>query len=131
MKHYKVEARCGHVGKNNYIIKNFYIRAENGKEAAYKTRKMPRVKHHHKYAIVNVAEISYDEYLNGLNEVSNDTYFLAHNSSEQRAICDFLDGEIIKENRDECFIKPTHAKRRIINDLLIKDWKSGRDYLYE
>lgn len=131
MKYYKIEARCGHVGRNNYIIKSFFLRAEDGKEAALKARKMPRVKHHHKYAIVSVNEIEYDEYLNGLNEISNDSYFLAHNSSEQRAICNFAEGEIIKENQVAQFTKPTHAKRRIINDLLIKDWRSGRDYLYE
>ena len=131
MKYYRVEAKCGHVGRNNYIIKSFYIHAENGKEAAFKTRRMPRVKHHHKYAIVSVNEIEYSEYLDGLNEIGTDSYFLARNSSEQRTTCIFTDGEIVREKQDELFAKPTHAKRRIIDNQLIKDWKSGRNYLYE
>lgn len=131
MRYYEVEAKCGHVGRNNYIIKKFYVCAEDGKNAALKVRKSPRVKHHHKDAIRGVTEIDYNEYLIGLNETSNDSYFLVHNSTDQRAICQFADNEIIREEQDVAFKKPTHAKRRIINNMLIKDWKSGRSYLYE
>ena len=131
MKYYKVEAKCGHVGRNNYIIKMFYVCAMDGKEAAFKVRLSPRVKHHRKDAIRRVNEIKYEEYLNGLNRLKTDPYFLAHNSAEQRATCVFDDCEIIKEERMNSFPKPTHAKRKIIYKMLIKDWKSGRSYLYE
>lgn len=131
MKYYQVEAKCGHVRKNNYIIKKFYVCAEDGKEAAQKVRKLPRVKHNHKDAIRSVSEIEYVEYIDGLNRMNNDPYFLVHNSTEQRIKCEFLDGEIVREKQETKFKKPTHAKRRIINDILIKDWKSGRGYLYE
>jgi len=131
MKYYKVEAKCGHVGRNNYIIKMFYVCAEDGKEAALKVRNSPRVKHHHKDAIRNVYEITYDEYLVGLDANSVDSYFLAHNSTEQRMLCCFGNNEINKEEQKDLFKKPTHARRRIINTMLVKDWKSGRSYLYE
>lgn len=131
MKYYKVEAKCGHVGRNNYIIKMFYVCADDGKEAALKVRNSPRVKHHHKDAIRSVSEIEYNGYLIGLNRTSTDSYFLVHNSTDQRAICRFADDEVIKEETEITFKKPTHAKRRIINNMLIKDWKSGRSYLYE
>ena len=131
MKYYEVEAKCGHVRMSNYILKKFYVCANDGKEAALKVRKSPRVKHHHKDAIRSVVEVDFDSYLKGLNEVNNDPYFLVHNSSEQRSACKFNDGEVIKEAEEITFIKPTHAKRRIINNLLDKDWKSGRKYLYE
>ena len=131
MKYYEVEAKCGHVGRNNYIIKMFYVCAEDGKEAALKVRNSPRVKHHHKDAIRSVTEIDYDEYLNGLNKTSNDSYFLVHNSTQQRAICRFGENEVIREEQEITFKKPTHAKRRIINNMLDRDWKSGRSYLYE
>lgn len=131
MKYYEVEAKCGHVRRSNYIIKKFYVCANDGKEAALKVRKSPRVKHHHKDAIRSVNEIDYEIYLFGLNKTSNDPYFLVHNSSEQRDMCEFDDNEIIREEEKITFKKPTHAKRRIINDMFIKDWKSGRSYLYE
>lgn len=131
MKYYEVEAKCGHVRRSNYIIKKFYVCANDGKEAALKVRKSPRVKHHHKDAIRSVNEIDYEIYLFGLNKTSNDPYFLVHNSSEQRDMCEFDDNEIIREEEKITFKKPTYAKRRIINDMFIKDWKSGRSYLYE
>lgn len=131
MRYYEVEAKCGHVGKSNYIIKRFYVRARDGREAALKVRAFPRVKHHHNDAIRSVIEIEYNEYLAGLNKNSNDPYFLVNNSTQQRIDCRFADGEIIREQEEQVFRKPTHARRRIINKMLIKDWNSGRDYLYE
>ena len=131
MKYFEVEAKCGHVRRNYYILKNFYVCALDGKDAAHKVRNSPRVKHHHKDAIRNVIEIDYDEYLIGLDKVSNDAYFLVHNSSDQRANCEFAQGEIIKEKPEIKFKKPTHAKRKMLNKMLIKEWKSGRSYFYE
>ena len=131
MKYYEVEAKCGHMRRNNYILKKFYVCAENGKEAALKTRRLPRVKHDHKDAIRSVTEISYDDYTNGLNRLNNDPYFLVHNSTEQRAVCQFADNEIIKEEKEQLFRKPTHAKRRKINEMIVKEWKAGRSYFYE
>ena len=37
-KYYKVYAKCGHVGRNSYILKWFYVKAESGSEAAKKVR---------------------------------------------------------------------------------------------
>lgn len=56
MNYYKVRAKCGHVGRNNYIIKPFFVKANDGKEAAKIVRNTPRVKHDHKYAIIDVKE---------------------------------------------------------------------------
>ena len=131
MKYYEVEAKCGHVGRHNYILKKFYICADDGKEAAYKVRYLPRVKHNHKDAIKNVKEITYDDYVKGLDQHKQDAYFLVHNSTQQRQSCFFENNEIIKEEEKQNFKRPTHAKRIIINKVLTKDWKSGRSYLYE
>lgn len=131
MKFYKVEAKCGHVGRNNYILKKFYVRAIDGKEAALKTRRLPRVKHHSKSAIVTVNEIDYEEYIQGLNQMSSDPYFLVRSSSEQRRKCVFDENEIIREDVEVAVKKPTHAKRRIIGEMFVKDWKAKRSYLYE
>ena len=131
MKYYEVKAKCGHVGRNKYILKDFYVCAENGKEAALKVRHSPRVKHNHKDAIRNVTEISYSEYISGLDRCSNDAYFLVHSSSEQRLRCSFEDNEILREEIKVVREKRTHTRRKMIDDGLVKDWALGRSYLYE
>lgn len=84
MKLYKVTAKCGHVGRNFFVIKDFPIKASNGKEAAKIARNIPRVKHHHKDAILNVNEISVEEYERLIVENNNDPYFHCVNVQEQR-----------------------------------------------
>ena len=84
MAYYKVIAKCGHVRRNNYIFKNLYIKASNKKEAAAKARNYPRVKHHHKDAIRDVIEITFEEYCKGLKSNKNDKFFQVHNSTDQR-----------------------------------------------
>jgi len=59
-KFYIVTAKCGHVGKSKYILIDFPVIAEDGREAAKIARQIPRVKHHHKDAIRNVEESSFD-----------------------------------------------------------------------
>lgn len=83
---YKVKAKCGHVGKNHYIEKNFYVVAASGKEAAHKVRYMPRVKHDRKDAILSVEQITQDEFDVGIKINRADNYFKATNSSEQRLL---------------------------------------------
>ena len=72
--YYKVLAKCGHVGRNNYIIKCFYVKANDGEEAAKIVRQKPRVKHHHKDAIRDVIAIELEEYLTGLKIMEADMY---------------------------------------------------------
>ena len=84
MAYYKVIAKCGHVGRNKYIFKNLFIKATSRKEAATKARNYPRVKHHHKDAIRDVIEITFEEYCNGKKCNKEDKYFHVHNSTDQR-----------------------------------------------
>jgi len=84
MRLYQVSAKCGHVGRSNYVIKDFPVRAQDGREAAKLVRNFPRVKHHQKDAILDVVEISAEEF-EGLRERnSNDPYFQCTNVQEQR-----------------------------------------------
>lgn len=85
MNYFKVAAKCGHVGQGHYIIKDFFVKAENGKEAAFQVRFLPRVKHDWKYAIVSVEIIDRDEFIRGCEIHNNDLYFNVTNSSEQKA----------------------------------------------
>lgn len=86
-----VDAVCGHVGNGNYVIKSFAIEAENAKEAAAKGKTIPRVKHHYKYVIQNVRDVSFEEYLIQRLKNEFDLYFHVGNSSEQKRLCNDLD----------------------------------------
>ena len=85
-KYFEVQAMCGHVGRNNYIRISFPIIAENGREAAQRVRNYARVKHHHKNAILQVLEISFDTYLRLKSENEADPYLHCKNIQEQRRI---------------------------------------------
>ena len=93
--YYAVDAKCGHVGKNNYIVKTFYVEADSGKDAAKIVRAKPRVKHDQKDAIRKVRKITLDEYSFGVEAMKEDPYFNVYNSSDQRRF--ELDG-IIRED---------------------------------
>ena len=84
MNLYKVSAKCGHVGKGYFVIKEFPVKANNGKEAAHKVRNFPRVKHHHKDAILDVVEISIDKFYALISKNNEDPYFHCINVQEQR-----------------------------------------------
>ena len=85
MNYYKVAAKCGHVRRGHYVIKNFFVKAEDGKKAAHKVRFSPRVKHDWKDAIVAVELITEDEFIRGCELQNRDPYFRVTNSSEQRS----------------------------------------------
>ena len=95
---FEVKAKCGHVGKHNYVIKIFYTRANCAKDAAKKIRYAPRVKHDRKDAILEVREIDYLDYKNGVQKNKDDEYFNIHNSSDQKRI---TIEEIFREERFE------------------------------
>lgn len=86
--YYKVNAKCGHVGRENYVIKTFAIKAESGKLAAAIVRNWPRVKHHHKDAIMSVVRIDFDEYSQIIETNMLDPYFSCVNVQEQRMYCE-------------------------------------------
>lgn len=121
--YYSVTAQFGHVGRNNAIIKTVPVKAQDGKEAAYKVRWMPRVKHNKKDAILSVQKISKDEYFDLRENISNDPYFHVSSKQEQKTLCENIQNEIIygcgqvskakKQEREEK-IKFTMRKNKII-----------------
>lgn len=94
MRYFKVVAKCGHVGRYNYIPKDFYIVANDGKEAALKVRYLPRVKHDRKDAILSVEAILKEEYLVGKVLHNQDMYFRVHSSTEQKR-CGAVDYDLV------------------------------------
>lgn len=128
MQYYKVQAKCGHVGRNNYILKYFYVKAEDGKEAAKIVRNKPRVKHHHKYAIQSVEKISMEDYLSGIRYNQEDKYFQSNSSREQRLLHAVSYEEILPEEKIEQYKKKQY-KRQLKYLVLEKEWaKNFRRY---
>ena len=87
MSYFEVCAKCGHVGRNNYVEKVFAVRAEDAKTAAKVTREFPRVKHHHKDAIRYVVEIDSDRYWEIRRQNEEDPYFNCGCIQDQRRLC--------------------------------------------
>ena len=96
-RYYSVVCKCGHVGGNKYYIPiEFAVVATSKKEAAEKARLIPRCKHHQKDCILQVKEISHDEFRNINGKNRNDPYLSCHSIQEQRQY--YLDDRICKEN---------------------------------
>lgn len=110
---YKVKAKCGHVGRNNYIEKFFFVVADSGKEAANKVRYTPRVKHDRKDAILNVEKISEEEFNSGMESFNADAYFHVSNSTEQRLVGAVSPHEIKREPK-----RPKYEKKRNVQFLI-------------
>lgn len=109
MNYYKVICKCGHVGRKHYVPIQFAIIAENGKEAARIGRNLPRVKHQHKDAVLNVIKISYEDYLE-LNEINNnDPYLKCKNKQQQNETCDLSNRMLIDEHN---VVKPIDKTKR-------------------
>lgn len=100
MKYYIVTAKCGHVGKGCYIPIDFPVRAESKTKAAKIVRNFPRVKHHHKDAILDCCEVSFEEYSAIREKNKTDIYLYCHSSSEQRRLCN-LEDRVVKETKSE------------------------------
>lgn len=107
MKMYKVVAKCGHVGKGHYVEKVFAVKAKDGKDAAEKVRRFPRVKHHHKDAIRSVDLISIGEYMAIQEEQEKDPFFFCKNIQDQRA---YYEENIMDE--PEGFLKDKEISRK-------------------
>lgn len=85
---YSVLTKCGHVSKKYYIPIAFPVCALNKKQAASIARKIPRVKHDHKDAIIKVEKISYCKYLILQYSNNNDPYLKCKNKQDQALISD-------------------------------------------
>jgi len=89
-KSFIVSTKCGHVGKNKYIVIDFVIKAKNAKEAATVARNLPRVKHHWKDAIENVKEATQLEVEIQSNMNQHNPYLKCKSIQEQKAFCEDL-----------------------------------------
>lgn len=122
MRYFTVTAKCGHVGKGCYIPITFAVKASSAAEAASVTRSLPRVKHHHKDAILSVQEVDQDDYEDRYYINSFDPYLQCTNKKEQMQEFDAIYFRIQQEDGAELRSKrslpdkPVYdGKRRIRN----------------
>ena len=88
---FEVEVKCGHVGKNHYILKTVPVIAESKKAAAAKAKLMPRVKHDHPDAVRQVRVIDAPRYAELVKVHREDPYFQCRSIQEQRKLCNDLE----------------------------------------
>lgn len=130
-KFYIVDTVCGHVGKGRCVIKSFAIEAENAKEAAAIGRFIPRVKHHYKYAIQNVHEVSLEKYV--IQKLFNefDPYLHVSNRSNQTMLCEDLEILNLSDLREETDYKRSSkvGRKKYINNYMM-DASDINEYRY-
>jgi|GEM_PF-2301103 len=107
-RYFTVTCKCGHVSRKKYIPITFAIVAKNRKEAAAIARNLPRVKHNHKYAILQNKEIAYTEYLEIKENNKHDPYLNVNSSYEQKEIRKYLQDRLLPEISDNVH----HNKRK-------------------
>ena len=90
-KFLKVTCKCGHVGRNHFIRISFPLVTINAKNAASIARYLQRVKHDHKYAILECIEINKEEYNKIVETNNNDPYLNCSNHQEQDCIDNLFD----------------------------------------
>ena len=122
IKYFAVTAKCGHVRRKYYLPITFGVVAKDAKDGAKIARYIPRVKHDHQDAILNVKEVSYEEYLEIKNKNDSDTYLLVHSKKDQNTYCLDLSDRLIKEDRhqDEEYTRDERLafmKKKVISSI--------------
>jgi hypothetical protein len=121
-KHFIVEVKCGHVGRDHYVPIKFPVIAENAKEAARKARTFPRVKKHHKDAILSVEKVESLIYFEQIKVNKDDPYLLFRSKHEQNILDSIIKDRKHKEPR---YIKLVDKRKPI---KYKKEGKSKRYY---
>ena len=133
-KYFMVIAKCGHVGRKNYIPVKFTVVAESGKEAAKKVRQFPRVKHNHKDAILDVRCIKLEEFLEIKEINENDPYLKCHSKQEQNLIVNLAERMVADlHNVKQAFNKQARKDRvayKLRKLKILEESSKKEDYCY-
>lgn len=128
-RYYNVTAKCGHVGRENYIPISFAVKANSAKEASKKVRNFPRVKHDHKDAILSCREINEDEFNSLLELNNNDSYLTCKSKREQKQTCNLINRLVLDPNyisfnkrRDDDKLQSIKFKQRKFKEQSKYDW---------
>lgn len=122
MNYYIATVKCGHVGRNKYILIDFPILATSVKEAAKLARYIPRVKHQHKNAIKGVRQVSKEEFEQQRAINDEDPYLLVQSIQDQRRHASIyeriIDEEIEEQEKTRADSLKLRAKRIIAQKKL-------------
>ena len=133
-KYFMEIAKCGHVGRKNYIPVKFAVVAESGKEAAKKVRQFPRVKHDHKDAILDVRCITLEEFLEIKEINDNDPYLKCHSRQEQNLIVNLAERMVADlHNVKQAFDKQARKDRvayKLRKFKILEESSKKEDYCY-
>lgn len=111
--YYIVTAKCGHVGRNQYIPIDFPIKAESMKMAAETIRYRPRVKHHHKDAILSIIKVDPETFNQAVESNNSDLYLKVTSTTDQKRFCEDLGSRVIPERKTEEEHDPWERAKRI------------------
>lgn len=100
-KYFKVIAKCGHVGKGNYVPVAFAVKAESRSSASQKVMGYHRVKKQLSDAIICCDEIDKKSYKELVRVNANDPYLQCKCNRQQREIDNFASLICRNEYRDE------------------------------
>ncbi len=89
-RYFKVTAKCGHVGKGNYVPIAFAVRAESRSEASQKVMGYHRVKKQLNDAIISCEEIDKKSYKELMHVNAENPYLKCKCNRQQREIMDFV-----------------------------------------
>lgn len=128
IQYYIVRTKCGHVGRNNYILIDFPIEASSKKEAASIARKLPRVKHHHKDAIIEVREVDQQEFIDQKKELRKNQYIKSKSIQEQRLNYPDYYEDRIEENNTFQKPKKISVPIRLLKQLLAVSDYNQKEY---
>lgn len=116
-KYFMVIAKCGHVGRKHYIPIKFAIISNSAKEAAKSVRYFPRVKHNHKDAILYTKQISYEEYLEIMENNHKDPYLQCRSRHEQNQKVDLKDRLEVDPHNVKITFDKKKRKDRVVYKL--------------
>ena len=123
INYYEVKAKCGHVGKMYYYEGTFYEIAGDGRQAAARVRFRPRVKHHHKDAILTVKKITKEEYLGGKMRKEMEIYYQLKTRKEQDSFWGEIQDKVFPEQKYLKEEKEREHKRKRPYKRKRFDWK--------
>lgn len=133
-KYFMVIAKCGHVGRKNYIPIKFAVVAESGKDAAKKVRQFPRVKHNHKDVILDVRCITLEEFLEIKEINNNDPYLKCHSKQEQNLIVNLAERMVADLHNVKQELDKQARKDRVAYKLrkfkILEEYSKKEDYYY-
>lgn len=111
LKHFKVKAKCGHVGRRHYVPIYFPVQATTKKEAAKLVKTFPRVKRNHPDAILEVEEITAKEYKALKIENDNNPYLKCKSKYQQRKLKEIKDIMVPETKKIEKIDKKARQER--------------------